>query len=145
MTTIDKTRLRDIETFNNAIDLLHEVKALTDDQVTELTGFGLMPGNHKEKLVGVPFVIIEFDFRIGNENSRYVECSIITTRDSRYLLRDSSRGICAQLTDLYNERVASDHPNPNLGYYARKGLTFQEFPYTKPNGEYVKPRTYYLS
>lgn len=137
--------LRSITNFRNAVDYMRELNVLSDEQMGELSGYGLLPGNQKEQLVGVPFLIIEYSFKTGRDNSQFAECSIITTNDQRYTLRDSSKGIYAQLRALYDERFANGHPYPNLCHYVRKGLTFQDFSYTTTSGEVVKPRTYYIS
>jgi hypothetical protein len=136
--------LRRIESFKDAVSYLEDTGAISADQAAELSGFGLLPGKNKALLVGVPFVIVEFEFRIGRDNSSFVECAIVTTKNERYLMRDSSKGIFQQLKSLYEERLAAGHPHPTLAYYARKGLTFQDYNYVAPSGESTKSRTYFL-
>lgn len=142
---IEASQLRTVDSFVSGVDLLRSLDVFTDEQALELTGFGLLPGSHKERLIGVPFLILEFEFKTGHDNSSYVECAIVTTKDEKLMLRDSSKGIYAQLRSVHDERIKTSNAYPTLGYYARKGLSFQEFPYVTPTGEHVKPRTYYLA
>lgn len=137
--------LHGIETYADAVQYLLHNDVISVDQATELHGFGLLPGRDKEKLVGVPFMIIEYEFRVGRDNSNFVECAIVTTRDERHLMRDSSKGIYVQLKSLYDERLAANHPHPTLFYNVRKGLTYQDYNYIAASGESTKSRTYYLS
>lgn len=137
--------LKEISTFKDAVTTLWSMQVLSDEQCDQLTGFGLLPGNRKADLVGVPFLIIQFEFKSGKNDSSFVECHIITTNDERHTLRDSSRGIHEQLQQIYRDRVASGHQNPTYGVYVRKGLTFRDNPYTAPTGEQSTTRTYYLT
>jgi hypothetical protein len=137
--------LQDINTFGDAVIACEHHGLLTPDQARELTGFGLLPGDHKKYLVGVPFLIIGFEFKPGKDNSSFVECLIVTTHNSKYTLRDSSKGIHEQLLALHKQRLSANHPNPNAAYYARKGLTFMDHSYTGLSGEPTKSRTYYLA
>lgn len=138
-------QLSSIETYIDAVLLLQNEGAISVDQARELHGFGLLPGKDKEKLVGVPFIILEYEFKIGRDNSNFVECAIVTTHNMKYLMRDSSKGIYVQLRNLFDERLAAEHPHPTLGYPVRKGLTFQDYDYVAGDGISTKSRTYYLS
>lgn len=137
--------LKEISTFNDAVRELWSLQVLSDEQYAQLSGFGLLPGNRKQELVGVPFLIIQFEFKTGKNESSFVECHLITTNDERHILRDSSRGIHEQLRQIHSDRVASGHPSPNLGVYVRKGLTFRDNPYSSPTGEQMTTRTYFLT
>ena len=137
--------LKKIGTFNDAVTQLWALSALTDEQYESLSGFGLLPGNRKQELVGVPFMIIHFEFKPGKNESSFVECHIITTNDQRYIVRDSSRGIHEQLRQIYQDRVSASHPVPNCGVYVRKGLTYRDNPYESPSGERMTTRTFFLT
>lgn len=144
-TVLAGEQLQHIDNYVDAVNLLRGEGALTDQQASELTGFGLLPGKDKELLLGVPFLIIQYEFKVGRDSSSFVECAIITTHDDKHLLRDSSKGIYVQLRNVYEERVATGNPNPDLGYPVRKGLTYQDHNYTGLTGETTKSRTYYLA
>jgi hypothetical protein len=137
--------LKKIGTFNDAVGQLWSLQALSDEQYEALSGFGLLPGNRKQELVGVPFLIIHFEFKPGKNDTSFVECHIITTNDARHIIRDSSRGIHEQLRQIYQDRLSSNHPRPNYGIYVRKGLTFRDNPYQSPSGEQMTTRTYFLT
>jgi|SRR5882757_659498 len=138
-------QLQHIETYVDAVLFLEQENVISHDQARELHGFGLLPGKDKEKLVGVPFIIIEYEFKIGRDNSNFVECAIITTHNQKYLMRDSSKGIYVQLRNLHDERKAAEHPFPTLGYPVRKGLSYQDYDYVASDGVSTQSRTYYLS
>jgi hypothetical protein len=137
--------LQGIETFADAVELCKTQQLMSPEQAQELTGFGLLPGKHKELLLGVPFLIICFDFRVGHDNSSFVECPIVTTHNDKYLLRDSSKGIYVQLSMLYKERLEAGEARPFRSHYVRKGLTFQDHNYITASGESSMSRTYYLT
>lgn len=142
---LNTTQLRRIQTFTDAARQLHQHGVFNGVQYDELTGFGLLPGANKEQLLGVPFLIVQFEFKTGIHDSSYVDCHIITTNDERYILRDSSRGIHSQLRSLVRERVLSDHPHPFMGVYARKGLSYKVNAYELPDGSKGTSKTYYLT
>jgi hypothetical protein len=142
---LDKIDLTYIDSFHEAVSQLRSIGAFTAEQNEQLTGFGLLPGNRKQELVGVPFLIIQYEFKAGKNDSSFVECYIVTTNDERHIMRDSSRGIHEQLLELLNDRIESGHPVPNCGVYVRKGLTYRDNPYTSPSGEQLTTRTYFLT
>lgn len=142
---LDSNELRMINTFRDAAHTLLEMGVYTDQQMDEFTGFGILPGAQKETLVGVTFLIIQFEFKVGKYETSFVDCHIITTDDRKLILRDSSLGIHEQLKDIYTSRVKSNHPFPSMGVYARKGLKFKDNSYIDSNGKPGVSRTYYLS
>ncbi|MGH3570859.1 MAG: hypothetical protein ACRDUW_03370 [Pseudonocardiaceae bacterium] len=144
-TKLTPADLRDIQTYADAVDILCENGALTDAQLLDLTGFGLLPGDQKATLVGVPFLIIEFTIKPGIHGNDYAEILLVTTTDYRWRMRDSSLGINKQLKEILVNRIAAGHPTPNLGIEVRKGLRYQEFEYLDTeSGKVTYPRTYFL-
>ena len=137
--------LREIVTFADAVDTLINKRVLTDAQLYDLTGFGLLPGDMKHILIGIPFLILEFNIKPGIHGDDYAEILLVTTTDQRWRMRDSSLGINKQLKEILATRIANGHPTPNMGVEVRKGLYFREFEYldTETN-KVTKPRTYYL-
>lgn len=138
--------LREIDTFGDAVDILRDKGVISDGELFDLTGFGLLPGDQKHTLVGVPFLILEFQIKPGIHSDDYAEILLVTTTDQRWRLRDSSLGIKNQLKEILAERIAAGYPHPNMNIHVRKGLYYREFDYhdTK-TGKVSKPRTYYLS
>lgn len=139
------TALRTIHTFNDAVDLLSGMGALPIEQVNKMTGFGILPGDQKKELLGVPFIIVQFEFKAGKLDSSFVDCHIVTTKDERFILRDSSRGIHEQLKQIKLERERASCPHRDLAVYVRKGLSGQENAYEAPDGTKSMSTTYYLN
>lgn len=137
--------LRSISDFNTASYKLWECGAFTDDQLAEFTGFGILPGNQKERLVGITFLIIQFEFKVGKYDASFVDCHIVTTNNEKLILRDSSQGIHEQLKLLLAQRIRSHRHRPHQGVYVRKGLRYTDNPYVNANGESMTSRTYYLT
>lgn len=138
-------QLRAIESFTDAALKLYEEGVFTDNQLDEFTGFGILPGNQKERLVGVTFLIIQYEFKYGKYGASFVDCHIITTNNERLILRDSSQGIHEQLKSLYATRTKANFTAPNMGVYVRKGLRYQDNAYVNAQGESLTSRTYYLT
>jgi hypothetical protein len=137
--------LRQIHNFTDAINTLYDLGAIGPEQWEKMTGFGVLPGDRKKFLVGVPFVILQFEFKVGKLDSSFVDLHVVTTTDERMIVRDSSRGIHEQLKEILNDRSRTGHPHPNLGIYVRKGLSFRENPYEAPDGTKSTSITYYLN
>jgi hypothetical protein len=139
------TDLREIDTFADAVDILRAKGVITDKQMFDLTGFGLLPGDQKHTLLGIPFLILEFNIRPGLKGDDYADILLVTTTDQRWRLRDSSLGIKEQLKELLRDRIASGISYPNMNVHVRKGLYFREFAYhDTESGKTTNPRTYYL-
>ncbi|MGE3429253.1 MAG: hypothetical protein AB7I44_21100 [Hyphomicrobiaceae bacterium] len=138
-------QLRDITSFTDAAYKLYEQGVFIDLQYEEFTGFGILPGNQKERLVGVTFLIIQYEFKVGKYGASFVDCHLITTNNERLVLRDSSQGIHEQLKSLCATRTKANHPYPNMGVYVRKGLRYQDNAYVNAQGESLTSRTYYLT
>lgn len=121
--------LLQIEYLSDAIDLLADIGAIGEE---EISPFPLVPGPFKEKLVGVPFLILEATIKPGLKDTRFVEMIIITAENVKITLRDSSRGIFEQMEEILNKRVEAGHTNPTKGFWIRNGLRVVESPYTDP-------------
>lgn len=121
--------LLNIDTMSDAIDFLTEIGAI---QGQEISPFPLVPGTYKAKLVGVPFLILEFMIKPGLDASEYAEMIIITAENIKITLRDSSRGIFEQIKEIERQRIAANNPNPNRALWVRNGLKVVETPYTDP-------------
>lgn len=94
----DNDALRAITSFDEALALTeqtlgHEVVNASDEMGN---GFTILPTTDKDKLVGVRFLIMSFDFHAG-DNGTYVSCQIVTEDGRRLVLNDGSTGICDQL------------------------------------------------
>ena len=137
--------LRQICTFNDAVSQLAGIGAIGQDQYDQMTGFGILPGERKPYLVGIPFVIVQLDFKVGKYESSFVDCHIVTTSDERMIIRDSSQGIHEQLKEIVADRTRAGHVFPHMGIYIRKGLLPRENSYELPDGSKSTSTTYYLN
>jgi hypothetical protein len=121
--------LLQIEYLSDAIDLLTDMGAIGEE---EISPFPLVPGPYKERLVGVPFLILEASIKPGLKDTEFIEMVIITTEHVKITLRDSSRGIFEQLKEIIQKRTEAGNPTPNKGFWVRNGLRVVENPYTDP-------------
>jgi len=110
------------------------------------SGFKLL--NDKNRLVGVPLLVIEWRFTASKkytndagEPAEFVSAMVITKHGDRYIINDGSTGIAAQLRMVQNQREAKNHANPQAGLLVEDGLKRSE--YTNADG--VPGVTYYLS
>ena len=138
---ISPDRLSEIVHFADAAEVLVEAGLIDKNRVRELHGFALRPAGYKEMLIGVPFLIVEAEIFPGKDHSQYAQLIIIDIEDRKSTIRDSSRGIFEQISTLIAEAE-----KPVLhGIYVRKGLRFDEYPFTHPGtGSSTMTRTYYL-
>jgi len=140
---ISKNQLMDIETFADAIDVLTEIKAFEPD---EANPFPLMPAEYKERLVGIPFIIVEATLQPGLDGSEFYEIALVTYDNVCVTIRDSSRGIFNQLKRMIAARTEKGRPHPQCGFYVRKGLRYTSTPFTDPATMVTtESRTYHLT
>jgi len=99
-------------------------------------GFELYATNEKAKLVGVPFVIIDYRFTEG-DNGEFVTVRLMTNKNDKIIINDGSTGIRDQLKALHANGVAS--------MYVPSGLRVSEYEYEDDKGEKSKAKTFYLS
>jgi hypothetical protein len=142
VTTVPEYRnsdLQGISTFDDALALLRETYGNTGiiaaDEVIG-SGFGLL--TNKDLLVGVPFVILKWQFYPGKFTSEFSTCMVVTTDGRKYLVNDGGTGICKQLTELTAETGRQG------GLVARKGLSRSDYTYTDERGEESPATTYYI-
>lgn len=110
-----------------------EMAPVAADQMGD--GFVVVPTAMKEHLVGVPFVIVEFDVNFGKkvEGSYFCTIHIVTERPinqirpgcSTFIVNDGSTGIYRQLMAL---RVNGDIPRPML---CARGLRASKYTVTE--------------
>lgn len=139
---ISYQELLDIESLSDALDFLAERGMIGPE---EISPFPLVPGPYKEKLVGVPFLILEAHIKPGLQDTFYAEMLIITAENVKITLRDSSKGIFEQVKEIITKRTQAGHENPNRAFWVRNGLRAVDSPYTDPITKIEKVSTrYYL-
>lgn len=92
--------LRGITTIEEAMALVAETYGgITHVDELELgNGFRLL-GEDKDRLIGVPFVILTFGFNEG-DFGEFASVLLVTDRSDRIILNDGSTGIYEQLLDI---------------------------------------------
>lgn len=107
-------------------------------KASEVLGDGAEFIQDKNKLVGVPFLILDWKFIIDEDTEReYVNVLIMGANGEKARFNDGSTGIYAQLKQV-SENVGK------IGIEVKQGLRRSD--YTKViNGKNEKATTYYLS
>jgi len=91
--------LLNISSFEDAIALVNEAygDVLTADEVIG-NGFRMLGDKHK--LVGVPFVAVQWKFFDGDYGTSYTNMMVVTDRGDRYLVNDGGAGITKELMEF---------------------------------------------
>lgn len=132
----DDDTLRSIRSFDDALAAARAVDGdILDVADSELsTGFAVLDTNGKARLVGVPFIVLDWRFANG-EKGEFVSLSIVTKHNEKLIVNDGSTGIRDQMKRLGQPRT--------LG--VRHGLRVSEYDYTdQATGEISRAKTYYL-
>lgn len=113
-------------------------------------GSGVIVASDKDKLLGVPFVIVSYAFHEGDMGP-FVSATIVTKNPvvidgsdaSKLVVNDGSTGILSQLLAIEAKRVERGVDlNP---IYCRGGLRKSVYDYTDEKGKVSKATTYYLA
>lgn len=134
---IGEDELRGIRSFEDARALAHAVDGgILDIADSELsTGFAVLDTDSKARLVGVPLVILDWRFQIGDKGE-FVSLVVVTKSNEKLIINDGSTGIRDQMKRFTGEPRA-------LGL--RHGLRVSEYDYTdKTTKEVSRAKTYYL-
>jgi hypothetical protein len=126
---------RDIKSLQDALTLARETYGEPQD-VSEVlgNGFNVLPTADKGRLVGVPFLIMEWRFYQGDQGEA-VALMLVTEQGEKLIVNDGSTGIREQLKSL-----------PRKPVIVRRGLVCSDYDYTNPaTGEVSRATTYYLS
>lgn len=146
--TFDDAQLATMVTMSEALAALGAVTT-AEDWADYGTGFDLL--DNKDRLVGVPFVIVEWRFTKSQQYAQtFVSAMIVDEKDNRFILNDGSTGICAQLRSVTDRRIARGDAFPQAGLIVRKGLRRSNYKVAgtdKDTGEEVmlEASTFYLA
>lgn len=142
-TSLSDDTLRDVRSFEDAFAAL---KGIDVENVSDFgTGFAVLPTNEKNRLVGVPFVILEWRFSKG-DNGHFVSCALVTKGNEKLILNDGSTGIRDQLVKITRARLANGRKEPQKGLLVEHGLSESRYTYTDTTtGEQRPAVTYYLA
>lgn len=104
---------------------------------SDVIGDGFKLLDNKDLLIGVPMLLVSWDFNIG-DHGEFVSARVVTQTNQKYVLNDGSTGIRDQLiaySTKYNKRA---------GLLVQKGLRRSNYVYKNEKGEDVPATTYYL-
>lgn len=124
---INDDTLRAIETFEDAFQAVKDSGAVAEKVSDYGTGFEILASGDKDKLVGVPFIILSSTFHEGDYSDDFVSCEIVTKHNEKYILNDGGKGIAAQIFSIVKERAEKGIANPGAGIYAENGLTRSDY------------------
>lgn len=97
----DITELRGVTSFNDAKSLATEKFGELDNASDVMgSGFTVLNGSEKTRLIGVPFVILSMDFNAGDQGP-FVSFLVVTKDNAKYVVNDGSSGIYAQLDEWF--------------------------------------------
>lgn len=150
----DDEILGNLKSFDDVLTLFRDSGLVIESSADYGAGFTELPDRDKGRLVGVPFVIVEYRFGTSDEhfdadgNGRpYVVCLVMTRHQEKYRFTDGGTGIFSQLVRIRDGRV-SDGMNPaNVyrGIMVPNGLTRSDYKYINDKGETSSATTFYLS
>lgn len=139
----DSNDLRSIGSFADLGNLVKDRGiAVVDSRDVLGDGFELVPTPEKTRLVGVPFVIVDYSFAQG-DNGEFATMRIVTKRDEKLIVNDGSTGIRDQLHQL-------DAAGIDGVILVERGLRVSEYTVELPNPktgelEPSKAKTFYLA
>ena len=134
----DVTELRGISSFEDALALVQERMGETVHAEKELgTGFKVLNGSDKDRLLGVSFIILSMDFNVGDQGP-FVSFLCVTENGGKFIVNDGSTGIYKTL-DEYSLRGGKPG-----GLLVNGGLRKSEYD-KEIEGKMTKAVTYYLN
>lgn len=96
------------------------------------TGWAVLNNKDKQRLVGVPMLILDWSFNDG-DNGQFVSLKVLTNTE-RLIVNDGSTGIAAQLGELSEQGVTK-------AIYCKHGLKASNYEYQDPKTGEKKPAT----
>lgn len=134
----DVTELRGITSFEDALALVQDKVGDTVNAEKELgTGFKVLNGPDKDRLIGTAFIVLSMDFNDGDQGA-FVSFLAVTEDGAKYVVNDGSTGIYKQLEE-YAMRGGKPH-----GLLVNGGLRKSEYE-KEVEGRMTKAVTYYLN
>ena len=126
-TTLNDEQLTSIQTFSDAAAMLQAAGIILESIGEYGTGFKL---TDSKKLVGVPFLILQWRFNAGAYGPEgFVSVEAVTKHNEKVIFNDGSTGIRDQLIKVTAEREAKGSSHPQAGLVVENGLTASEFFY----------------
>ena len=140
--TLSDSDLREMVDFDAVLDTLRdsgETVLMAEDYV----GSGAELIKDKGRLVGIPFIILQWAFHESSdfEDNIFVSCEILTKHRERFVINDGTKGgIRDQLLNVSNTTGAFNY------FVCPHGLTVSEYEVEdSETGKTKKAKSYYLS
>lgn len=99
-------------------------------------GFALLDKNEKGRLVGVPFIILDWNFWEGDFGEA-VTLKVITNANEKFRVNDGSTGIRDQMKAIAEK-------GEQRAIYVKKGLRRSDYEYQDKDGSKKPATTFYL-
>lgn len=155
---VGNDQLNAIQSYDEALDLLG-LAGVSGDDIQSFLEWDTNPYQpvDKAELVGKPMLIVQWRFIAGDFGGFTVVHAIVRLgngTDWFVMFTDGSTGICEQLNELTNARLAalakdgadaSKLPRPQNGALVRGGLVASNYEYTDADGKQHPATTYYLT
>lgn len=100
------------------------------------TGWTVLATNEKSRLVGVPLIVLDWQFNDG-DNGEFVSARVLTKANERLVVNDGSTGICQQLREL-------EMREETRAIFCKRGLRVSEYEYEDKDGSKRPAKTFYL-
>lgn len=145
---IDKDALSEVSDFASALQTLADAGVINESISDYGTGFTVVD---KNRLVNVPFVIMEWRFNEGDfknengENVEFVSVAVVTKNGDKWVINDGGTGIAEQLRSVTRKRVEKKHGTPQNGLLVPAGLVRSDYTFVDAKGIEQPGTTYYLS
>lgn len=143
---IEERDLRDIKTLDEAFSFINDQLGGVEDFADYGTGFVVLDKRGKDRLVGTPFVILEWRFVDSKQfKGEFVSLLVITEGNEKFIVNDGSTGICKQLRAVTDDRIKAGRSNPQVGLAVKAGLRRSDYETVDSDGEELSASTYYLA
>ena len=147
----DDLALARIKTFDDVFSAFQNANVQPEQIADYGTGFTVL--DDKDRLIGVPFVAVQWRFNYSKEYAdgngeplEFVTVTLMTKHSEKFLINDGGSGIYRQLKRVTALRMDDGHPTPQAGMFCADGLTVSRYPYTDPvTGKKSTAETFYLS
>lgn len=131
--------LQQISSFDDALALIQEQYGQGGViSASDVLGNGFALLSNKDHLVGVPFLIMKWQFNPGKYAEDFCTALVVTVNNQKYIVNDGGQGLCKQL------REYTAQSGRQGGMVVQKGLTRSDYTYTDSDGEERPASTYYI-
>jgi hypothetical protein len=121
-------------------DMMADVDSGNVVHISEVDDVVRLDSEDKGKLIGVPIILVSWQFKYDKVQEReYVSMAIVTDKNEKFIVTDGSTGIYEQLA-RYTSKLGKVVP-----IFLPKGLTKSDYVTTDNEGKTIQATTFYLS